>query len=363
MSNTAFQQATTGTPTGLSWEHPGFRKTVPTVDQIVGSSAAMQVVHNLIRKVTSIEASVLITGESGTGKELIARAIHNSGKRSMRPFVAVSCSAIPESLIESELFGHDKGAFTGSLATREGYFERAGDGTLFLDEIGELSLNIQVKLLRVLQQREFNRLGSNRPIPMRARLVLATHRDLSKMVADGEFRQDLFYRISVMDILAPALRDRAEDIPELAYHFLQKHSEVSGRPVDGICPQALALLQSYFWPGNIRELENVIQRALIVTDGSYLQADDFPDFIQCVGSSERQIHVQPNGSFERSLNEYRIKLANDAIQQYQGNKTLAARSLSISRAYLHRLIRPEGDRQYAARVESSTGTLSNSAVA
>jgi transcriptional regulator with PAS, ATPase and Fis domain len=300
----------------------------------------MQTVYKLVRKVANLEASVLVTGESGTGKELIARAIHNVGSRSKRPFVAVSCGAIPETLIESELFGHEKGAFTGSAATREGYFEKAGDGTLFLDEIGELNLHTQVKLLRVLQQREFCRLGSSRPIPLRARIVLATHRDLGQMVADGLFRQDLFYRVNVMNIAAPALRHHPQDLPSLAQHFLRLYSEMYRKPLEGIEPDALALLQSYSWPGNVRELENVMQRAIIMAEGYVIETTDLPDAIQ-----EQELpdfaDELPGGSFERLLRDYKVRVVIDAIEQCKGNKTLAAQSLSISRAYLHRLIRPD----------------------
>ena len=314
-------------------------ESVMGLDQLTGSSAQMQVVYKLIRKVANLEASVLVTGESGTGKELIARAIHNIGSRSKRPFVAVSCGAIPETLIEAELFGHEKGAFTGTVGTREGYFEKASDGTLFLDEIGELKLHTQVKLLRVLQQREFSRLGSSRPIPLRARIVLATHRDLGQMVTDGEFRQDLFYRVNVMNIVAPALRHHPQDLPLLAQHFLQLYSEMYRKPVESIEPDALALLQSYSWPGNVRELENVIQRAIIMAEGYSIETTDLPDVIQEQEISDF-VDDLPGGSFERSLRDFKIKLVNDALLQSKGNKTLAAQSLSISRAYLHRLIRP-----------------------
>jgi DNA-binding NtrC family response regulator len=316
-------------------------QTITMLDQMVGSSEPMLALHSLIRKVASLDASVLITGESGTGKELMARAIHNLGKRSKRPFLAVSCAAIPEALIESELFGHEKGAFTGTAGTREGYFEQVGDGTLFLDEIGELKLSTQVKLLRVLQERQFSRLGSGRSIPLKARVVLATHRDLNKMVADGEFRQDLYYRISVMDIKAPALRYRSSDIPMLANHFMRKYSEVFGTPIDRIAPEAMALLQGYSWPGNIRELENVIQRALIVADGHSIEAADLPEAVHDSQLCEADLEVQPNGSFENLVRAYKTKLAINAVRENGGNKTLASQSLSISRAYLHRLIRQE----------------------
>jgi len=309
------------------------------LDQLTGSSAQMQLVYKLIRKVANLEASVLVTGESGTGKELIARAIHNVGSRAKRPFVAVSCGAIPDTLIEAELFGHEKGAFTGTVGTREGYLEKAGDGTLFLDEIGELKPGTQVKLLRVLQEREFCRLGSSRPIPLRARIVLATHRDLDQMVAVGEFRQDLFYRINVMNIAAPALRHHPQDLPQLAQHFLQHYSHLYRKPIESIEPDALALLQNYSWRGNVRELENVMQRSIIMAEGYSIQTTDLPESIQESELPECDDDLLA-GSFESLLRDYKIKLAHDAIVQCNGNKTLAAQSLSISRAYLHRLIRP-----------------------
>jgi DNA-binding NtrC family response regulator len=311
---------------------------VNSCDRMIGSSPQMRQVYSLVRRVASLNASVLVTGESGTGKELIARAIHSLGDRSGRPFVAVSCGAIPETLIESELFGHEKGAFTGSVAARGGYLEQAADGTLFLDEIGELSLFTQVKLLRVLQQREFNRLGSSRLIPLRARLIFATHQNLDEMVAQGKFRRDLYYRINVMKIHAPALQEHPEDIPQIAMHFIQQYSELYQKPVNAIDPDALALLQSYSWPGNVRELENVIQRAIIVAHGDTIRSEDLPVNIQ----DESVIDISdyhPAGSFERQLRDYKIKLAATAVRESNGNKTLAARSLCISRAYLHRLIR------------------------
>ena len=308
------------------------------LDQLTGSSAPMQLVYKLVRKVANLDATVLVTGESGTGKELIARAIHNTGNRSKRPFVAVACGAIPEGLIEAELFGHEKGAFTGSVGVREGYFEKAGDGTLFLDEIGELNPGIQAKLLRVLQEREFSRLGSSRTIPLRARIVFATHRDLEQMVADGTFRQDLFYRINVMNIVSPALHEHKEDVPQLVHHFFRQYSELYRKPVENIEPEALALLQQYSWPGNVRELENVVQRAIIMAEGFSIEPGDLPKSIRQQDLPEFECDL-PAGSFERMLRDFKFKLASDAVQQCNGNKTLAAQSLCISRAYLHRLLR------------------------
>ncbi len=214
----------------------------PACDRIIGNSDQMKRVYELIGKVCNLNASVLISGESGTGKELVARAIHNLGDRAKQPFVAVSCGAIPETLIESELFGHEKGAFTGTVGTRLGYFEQAGSGTLFLDEIGELSLQTQVKLLRVLQQREFTRLGSSRAIPLHARIVFATHRDLKAMIAENKFRLDLYYRVNVMTIEAPTLAERPEDIPILANHFLAKYSDGYSKHVTAISPAAMHML-------------------------------------------------------------------------------------------------------------------------
>jgi DNA-binding NtrC family response regulator len=307
-------------------------------DRLIGSSLQIRQVYQLVHKVADLNASVLVTGESGTGKELIARAIHNLGSRSDRPFVAVSCGAIPETLIEAELFGHEKGAFTGTVGAREGYFEQARDGTLFLDEIGDLSLYTQVKLLRVLQQMEFSRLGSNRLIPLRARLIFATHQDLAKLVEEGKFRQDLYYRINVMRIHSPALADHGEDIPQIATHYMQHYSKLFQKPMEAIGSEAMAILQSYPWPGNVRELENAIQRAIILAPHQTIRPEDLPLSIH----ADKVIDISeynPEGSFERQLRDYKVKLATDAVRENNGNKTLAARSLGISRAYLHRLIR------------------------
>jgi DNA-binding NtrC family response regulator len=320
-------------------------------DLMIGSSPQMQKVYKRVRQVTSLSASVLVTGESGTGKELIARAIHNLGVRSCRPFVAVSCGAIPETLLEAELFGHEKGAFTGTVGAREGYFEQAGDGTLFLDEIGDLSLYTQVKLLRVLQEMEFSRLGSNRLIPLRARLIFATHRDLSKMVAAGQFRQDLFYRINVMQIVSPQLQEHPEDIPQIARHFMERYAREFHKPLRDIEPDAISALQNYPWPGNVRELENVMQRATILATGETVrredlaldnQEDDAADSDLDLARVSNLVDIaeyQPGGSFEQQLCAYKIKLAVMAVRENNGNRTLAARRLGISRVYLHRLIR------------------------
>ena len=313
-------------------------RTTSRCDRLIGSSARSQVVYDLIRRVTNLDAFVLITGESGTGKELVARAIHNLSKRAKEPFVAVSCGAIPETLIEAELFGHEKGAFTGTNGTREGYLEQAGSGTLLLDEIGELSLQTQVKLLRVLQQKEFSRLGSNRLLPLKARVLFATHRNLAQMVDEGTFRRDLYYRVNVMRINVPPLRERTDDIPLLADHFLRIYASEYGKPVRDFRANAMALLFEYEWPGNIRELENAIQGAVILSEGDSIGPEDLPEPLRQVDPLEASEGLIP-GSFEDQLRDYKIRLANKAIQECHGNKTLAARSLNISRAYLHRLVR------------------------
>lgn len=307
-------------------------------DRMIGSSPRCQIVYDMVRRVTDLDASVLITGESGTGKELIARAIHSLGHRRNRPFVAVSCGAIPQTLIEAELFGAEKGAYTGSANRRRGYLEEAGTGTLFFDEIGELSVLTQVKLLRVLQEREFSRLGSGQAIPLQARLLFATNRNLLDMVTEGSFRQDLYYRINVLGIKAPPLRDHTEDIPLLVMHFIGKYSALYGKPPARVTPSAMTLLVEYEWPGNVRELENVVQGAIIMADDGTIHPKNLPIAMQqpdLLGLGDSL----PGDSFEEQLQDYKIKLAHKAIQECHGNKTLAARSLQISRTYLHRLIR------------------------
>lgn len=311
--------------------------------QLIGSSAGSQEVYDMIRRVADLNAFVLITGESGTGKELIARAIHSMSARRQKPFVAVCCGAIPDSLIEAELFGCEKGAFTGAAARRVGFFEEAADGTLLLDEIGELSHHSQVKLLRVLQQREFTRLGSSKAIPLSARVLFATNRNLKRMVEEGTFREDLYYRLNVMGIQSQPLRDRPGDIPQIARHFLVKYAGGCRKAVPHIAPDALALLCEYAWPGNVRELENVIQSALILNDDDCIRASNLPEELQ--QTDLRRLNVALGWtSFDEQLHDYKVKLAVDAVKECNGNKTLAAQNLNISRTYLHRLIREQGER-------------------
>jgi len=321
------------------------RRLLPTgCDHLIGASARSQVVYDLIRRVANLDASVLITGESGTGKELIAHAIHNLSNRKGRPFVAVSCGAIPDTLVEAELFGAEKGAFTDAATRRIGYLEEAGNGTVFFDEIAEFSAHTQVKLLRVLQERVFSRLGSSHPIPLQARLVFATHRNLLGMVEGGTFREDLYYRVNVMGIKSPPLRDHTEDIPPLAQHFVREYSQLCQRSVTRVAPNAMALLLEYGWPGNVRELENVIQSAIILGNSDAVLPQDLPSIMQHpdllgVGDS------LPRASFEDQMHDHKLKLVHMALEECNGNRTLAARSLHISRTYLHHLIKSpeEGD--------------------
>ncbi len=316
----------------------------PGCEGIIGSSPALQGVYDLIRRVSDLDTFVLITGESGSGKELVARAIHNVGRRSSAPFVTVSCGAVPETLLEAELFGHEKGAYTGTVGSRKGCFEQAENGTVFLDEIGELSLHAQVKLLRVLQEKEFCRLGGNRMIPMTARVLFATHRNLTQMVEEGKFRNDLYFRVNVMQIQVPSLRQRPEDIPILSNHFLRTYGAEYRKPVDQIHPSAMARLMDYDWPGNVRELKNAIARAVIVAKDRSVVLKDLPESLQ---QEEEVVSIdQPSGlfsSFDAQLRDFKIKLVNRALAEAKGNKTLAARSLCISRAYLHRLLRGSDD--------------------
>ena len=281
--------------------------------------------------------SVLITGESGTGKELVAHRIHSLGSRANRPFVVVPCGAIPENLIEAELFGYEKGAFPHANVAREGYFERAGDGTLFLDEIGEMNINMQPKLLRALQQREYSRLGSNHLIPLPARILFATHRNLAQMVTAGQFRQDLFYRISVVKVRVPPLRERPKDIALLAQHFLARYSKMYAKGIESIEPAALKLLESHNWPGNVRELENEIQSAIIMAEDTCIRVRDLSEELQDRNTPDF-LESEFTVSLESKMREYRVKLVNESIQECNGNQALAALRLSISRAELLRLI-------------------------
>jgi Nif-specific regulatory protein len=263
-----------------------FEKTIRKtyrIENIVGQSKRMQEVFAAVTSVAASRATVLLRGESGTGKEMIARAIHQGGARADRPFVAVNCAALPETLLESELFGHKRGAFTGAVEERKGRFEEASGGTIFLDEVGDIPLSTQVKLLRVLQERTFERLGENRPVPVDVRIIAATNADLEKMVAGGTFREDLYYRLNVIPVFLPPLRDRREDILPLTEHFLERFNREHGKSV-AFSKDALELLLDYRWTGNVRELENLVERAVVMAKAPVVQAQDLPRAIRVAAS-------------------------------------------------------------------------------
>lgn len=255
---------------------------------IIGSSSKMQEVFKIVERVANSNATVLIRGESGTGKELIARAIHYNSPRAAKPFIAVSCAALPETLLESELFGYEKGAFTGAVGQKAGRFELAHQGTLFLDEVPEISPPVQVKLLRVLQEREFERVGGTKTIRVDVRLIAATNRDLEQLVAEGHFRPDLYYRLQVIQVFLPPLRERTEDIPLLVQHFVEKYNKENGKCVKGVTDETMDLLMKYRWPGNVRELENVIERGVVLADADedLITPDLLPSMLQAAVSSD-----------------------------------------------------------------------------
>ena len=305
------------------------------VEGLLGNSKPMARVNEVIRKVAGVCTSVLVTGESGTGKEVVARAIHNLSPRADRPFVAFSACSFPESLIEDELFGHEKGAFTGASQLRRGRFEEARDGTVFLDEIGDLALPLQAKLLRVLQERSLERLGSNLAHALDVRVICATSRNLEEMVREGSFREDLYFRISVVRIHMPALRERVEDIPLLAEYFLKMFAKAHKKQCHGLTLGALHALAGHNWPGNVRELQNVVERSLVLSDGhERLGVKDLPQELQGFAVPEEI----PEGSFHESVRGFKRELVRSALRMHEGNKLQAARELGISRCYLHRLL-------------------------
>jgi two-component system NtrC family response regulator len=313
-----------------------------TSHNIIYGSPKMEEVMGLVARVAPSQATVLIRGESGTGKELIANAIHYASTRSEKPFIKVSCSAIPETLLESELFGHEKGAFTGAIQKRMGRFEEADGGTTFLDEIGELSGSTQVKLLRILQEREFQRLGSNLTLKTDVRVIAATHRNLEEAMKKGLFREDLYYRLNVISILLPPLRERKEDIPLLIDHFLKKYSEINQKKIEDLSKEARALLLRHTYPGNVRELENLIERAVVLCRGEVITTQDLPFHLQ-EGPSEREWATSGKmKTLPDSLEEIERDLIVKALHQHQGIQTRAAESLGISERVLRYKIKKYG---------------------
>ncbi len=303
----------------LSCEDSGFAG-------IIGRSAPMMEAFSLVERVAPTESTVLITGESGTGKELIARAIHEKSRRSAGPFVAVSCAALPESVVESELFGHEKGSFTGAHVQRKGRFELASGGTLFLDEIGELSLSVQAKLLRILQERSFERVGGSQTINAEVRIVVATNRNLEKEVAEGRFREDLYFRLNVFPIHMPPLRERGSDILLLADHFADRLGKKAGKPILRISSPALDLLMIYHWPGNVRELENCIERAVIMSADGVIHAYNLPPSLQSAESTG----TGPSTTLDGALARLEKELVLEALKMERGNAAAAARRLAVT---------------------------------
>ena len=302
---------------------------------LVGEGTRMKDVFQFLARAAPSDSTVLIEGESGTGKELVAKALHRNSPRANKPFVAINCAAIPETLLEDDLFGHEKGAFTGAATQKKGRFEIADGGVVFLDEIGELAPSLQVKLLRVLQEREFERVGGTHPIKVNIRLIAATNRDLEDAVKKNEFRQDLYYRLAVVSVTMPPLRERREDIPMLTRHFVQKHAmrcRVKARPISR---EAMAALVNYEWPGNVRELENAIERALVMGSSDMVLLEDLPESLL----EQRAPEEFDEGKYHASVKEHKKRLILDAVEQTRGNYVEAAGILGVHPNYLHRLIR------------------------
>jgi DNA-binding NtrC family response regulator len=318
---------------------------------LLGSSTGMQELFALAERIAPCDVNVLVTGETGTGKELLARAIHNRSLRGTGPLVAFSCANLPENLVEDELFGHEKGAFTGAFLSRQGRLEAANRGTLFLDEIGDLGLGLQAKFLRVIQEKSFERLGSNKTINVDIRLISATNRTLLEMVQQGKFREDLYYRLNVVELHLPPLRDRRDDISLLAHHFLQRCSENFHKKARRFAPAVLQVLEQHNWPGNVRELENVIQRAVVLSDGPTIDLSQLPPAMRTIPGVEETVSVAapaeaaaehdsetPIASYEEEIRRFKRSLILRTLRQYGWRKAESARALGVARGYLHRLI-------------------------
>lgn len=307
-------------------------------ENIISKNEQMRQIFDTIRKVAKYKSTILIAGASGTGKELVAKAIHFNSDRSNHPFIPVNCGAIPENLLESELFGHTKGSFTNAVRTKKGLFEEADGGTMFLDEIGELPFQLQVKLLRVLQDGEIRRIGDPKPSIIDVRIIAATIKDLDKEVRENKFRDDLFYRLNVLQIKIPPLKDRREDIPILVDHFIQKYSRELNNPIEGINPEALNCLLNYSWKGNVRELENVIERAIVLTDSNQIQVENLPVEVQNPREESRVSLLNDELSIKKASRYLEKDLIKKALHKTNGNHTHAAKLLEIShRALLYKI--------------------------
>ncbi len=307
-------------------------------NHIIGESKPMKEVYRMVKRVSDVNSNVLITGPSGTGKELVARAIHFNGKRGSKPFIAINCGAIPKDLVESELFGHKKGAFTGAISDKDGVFVAANKGTVFLDEVAEIPLNQQVNLLRVIQEREVKPIGSNQMIQFDTRIIAATNKDLEKEVEKGEFREDLYYRLNVVEIPLPTLQERKDDIPLLAHHFLKKYSRELNRPVKGITSDAMGALISFEWKGQVRELENIIERAVLLGSEDYITLNDLPGSIQ---ESKGDFNYDAD-SLEDAVQTFEKHHIISVLKRTEGNKTEAARLLGIDPSTLYRKMEKMG---------------------
>ena len=319
----------------LGLENRQLRAEVNLQHDMVGQSRRMRDVYQFIERVATSDSTVLIQGESGTGKELAARAIHNNSRRKQRPFVALNCAALTETLLESELFGHEKGAFTSALYQKKGLLEVAEGGSVFLDEVGELPMTLQAKLLRVLQEREFVRVGGTRSIRLDVRFLAATNRDLQKAVREGKFRVDLFHRLNVICLTMPALRERAEDIQSLAQYFVSRFAQRCDRTVRGISPEARACLMQYDWPGNIRELENAMERAMVIGSSDWILPEDLPEALLDTATSG----ASSPAKYHSAIRNLKKQLILEAFEHSGGSFTEAAKSLGVHPNYLHRLVR------------------------
>jgi len=322
------------------------------LSNIIGQSDQMQAVYQMIETVAQVQSTILITGESGTGKELVARAIHDLSPRAQKPFVSVNCGAFTETLLESELFGYTKGSFTGATANRKGLFEAAEQGTIFLDEIGETSPAMQVKLLRVLQERKVRPVGAHEETEVNTRVIAATNRDLSALVKDGTFREDLFYRVSVIPMVLPPLRDRGADIAELAEHFIQKYCQMTGRPL-ALSPQALRLLENYYWPGNVRELEHSIERAVALEKTDTIQPERLPDQVTNYNPARvaSELELPVDGiNLTAHLDQLEKTYVLEALRRTDGNQTNASDLLKMSVRSLRHLLDKHGIRGLTAQM-------------
>jgi Nif-specific regulatory protein len=317
----------------LRAENTRLRTEAAIEHNLVGESAAMQRVYRFIGRVASTDATVLLRGESGTGKELVADAIHRNSARARGPFVAINCAALPDALLESELFGHERGAFTGAVTQQRGRLELAHGGTVFLDEVGELAPALQAKLLRVLQDQVVERLGARRGVRIDVRVIAATNRDLEAALESGAFREDLYYRLNVVSLSVPALRDRRDDLPLLASYFVRQHATRCKRQVKGISPEARKLLMAYDWPGNVRELSNAIERAVVLGSQDVILPEDLPEHLL------ESTQPAEDGGFHGLVAARKRDIIRQALDKAGGNVAQAARDLGLQPTYLHRLIR------------------------